>query len=172
MPNLLPIDSSSRRAGSQGRALADIVGARRRRSGGTVTTRDATALSDALIAELQATETLLISTPIYSFAPPAALKLWIDQIVHIDRKFAFDGATFKGLAARGRAVLCLADGAGGCGPGGAMQAADFLAPYLRFLMTFLGIDNVRTVAVERATAHETTLSTNLAAARDAARAAA
>ena len=34
--------------------------------------RKATALSDTLIAELQAADTLLITAPIYNFGPPAA----------------------------------------------------------------------------------------------------
>ncbi|MEM8824026.1 MAG: NAD(P)H-dependent oxidoreductase [Pseudomonadota bacterium] len=134
--------------------------------------RAATALSDMLIAELQAADTLLISAPIYNFAPPASLKLWIDQIVRINRTFAFDGANFTGLATPTRAILCLAYGAGGYDVGGALEPADFLAPYLRFLLTFLGIEDVRTVTVEQTTADDATVAANLAAAETAARAAA
>ncbi|MEM7487565.1 MAG: NAD(P)H-dependent oxidoreductase [Pseudomonadota bacterium] len=134
--------------------------------------RDATALSDRLIAEVQAADTLLISAPIYNFAPPAALKLWIDQVVRIDRTFAHDGTAFTGLAAPDRAILCLAYGAGGYDAGGPMASADFLSPYLHFLLRFLGIEDVRTVAVDHTTGDPATLTANLDAAHRTARAAA
>lgn len=53
-----------------------------------------------------------------------------------------------------------------------MEATDFRAPDLRVPLTFLGVPEVRTVAVEQTAADENTLNTNLAVAQDAARAAA
>jgi FMN-dependent NADH-azoreductase len=41
----------------------------------------ALALSSELIAELQAADVLLISTPMYNFTIPAVLKSWIDYVV-------------------------------------------------------------------------------------------
>lgn len=43
--------------------------------------RAATARSDQRISELQSADELLISTPMYNFGIPAALKAWIDQVV-------------------------------------------------------------------------------------------
>ena len=42
--------------------------------------RSALALSDTLIAEIRAADTLLIALPIYNFSVPGALKAWIDLI--------------------------------------------------------------------------------------------
>jgi FMN-dependent NADH-azoreductase len=41
----------------------------------------ALALSAELIAELQAADVLLVSTPMYNFTIPAVLKSWIDCVV-------------------------------------------------------------------------------------------
>ena len=128
--------------------------------------RAATALSDRLIAELQVADTLLISAPVYSFGVPASLKLWIDQVVRIGHTFAHDGHAFTGLARPGRAILCWAYGAAGYRPGRPFEAANGLDPYLAFLIRFLGIEDVRLVAVGATTADEATVRAGVAAALD------
>jgi len=110
--------------------------------------RAATALSDRLIAELQAADVLLLTTPMYNFAPPSALKAWIDQIVRIGHTFAFDGSSFSGLAKSREAYVLCSSGVGGYGDGEPFAAANFVTPYLRFLLQFLGIEDVRVFAVE------------------------
>lgn len=119
--------------------------------------RAATALSDRLIAEVQAADVLLISAPIYNFGVPAALKLWIDQVVRIGHTFSYDGSTFAGLVRADRAILCCAYGASGYAEGQPFAAANFVDPYLTFLMGFLGIEDVQTVTVEATTADEATV---------------
>jgi len=73
----------------------------------------ATALSDDLISELKAANTLIISAPMYNFGVPSSLKAWVDQVVRINQTFAFDGHSFEGLVPVNRAVLVLAYGANG-----------------------------------------------------------
>lgn len=130
----------------------------------TAELRGATALSDRLIAEVQAADMLLISAPIYNFGVPAALKLWIDQVVRIGHTFSYEGGTFTGLVRADRAILCCAYGASGYGAGEPFAAANFVDPYLTFLMGFLGIGDVRTVAVQATTADDATVQANVAAA--------
>src|SRR6267142_4982622 len=43
--------------------------------------KKALAVSDELVAELLASDVIVIGTPMYNFAVPAALKAWIDHIV-------------------------------------------------------------------------------------------
>ena len=43
----------------------------------------AIAVSDELVAELQAAEHIVIGTPMYNFSIPAVLKAWIDHIVRV-----------------------------------------------------------------------------------------
>ena len=55
-------------------------------------------LSDTLVAEIEAADTLIIGVALYNFSIPASLKLWIDLICRARKTFAYlDGAP-KGLA--------------------------------------------------------------------------
>ena len=134
--------------------------------------REATALSDQLIDELQSAETLLLAVPIYNFSVPAALKCWIDQVTRIGRTFAYEEGAFRGLTKTRRAVVICAYGAEGYLEGGPFEAANFLEPYLRFLLAFLGIEDVQFVSVQATTADEATVSENLSKAEAALAAAA
>ncbi len=116
----------------------------------TPSLRAATALSDALIAELKAAHTVLIASPLYNFSLPSALKAWIDQIVRIGHTFSYDKCQFAVLVAGPRAVLALAYGASGYQ--GPLAAMDHLRPYLTQLLPFIGIQDVRVIAAEATTA--------------------
>ncbi len=117
----------------------------------TADQRAATALSDALIAELKSADELLITVPMYNFTVPAALKAWIDQIVRINHTFSYDGQSFKGLLAVRRATLVSAYGAGGYLGDGVLANADFCVTYLKFVLGFLGVATVEHVGVEATT---------------------
>ena len=77
----------------------------------TTELKEATTLSNELIHELKAADTLLISSPMYNFGIPSSLKAWVDQIVRINQTFSFDSSSFEGLVPVKRAVLVLAYGA-------------------------------------------------------------
>lgn len=126
--------------------------------------RAATALSDMLIAELEAADILLISTPMYNFAVPAVLKAWIDQIMRINRTFAYENGQFSGLLKGKRAYVAYSYGAGGYGEGGALQSYDFMRPYLTLILNFIGIEDVTSFAVEATTADPATVDAALVAA--------
>lgn len=127
--------------------------------------RDATALSDKLIGEVQAADTLLITSPIYNFGVPAALKAWIDQVVRIGHTFSYDGTSFGGLAKPDTAVVCAAYGASGYEDEGPFRAANFLEPYLDFLLKFLGIPTVHFITVQATTADTATVEAGMAQAK-------
>lgn len=127
--------------------------------------RAATALSDQLIGELQAADTLLITTPMYNFGVPAALKAWIDQIVRIGHTFSYDGSNFGGLVKADTAIICAAYGASGYEAGGGFRAANFVEPYLAFLLGFLGVKQVHFISVQATTADADTVAAGLASAR-------
>ena len=104
----------------------------------TVEMRQATALSDTLIEEIQKAETIIICTPMYNFGVPASLKAWIDQIVRVNRTFSFDpGVGFKGLLGGKKVYIVAATGAVFSDP--AMMAMDYLSGYLKSIVAFLGM---------------------------------
>lgn len=123
--------------------------------------RAATALSDRLIAELQSADALLLTVPMYNFSVPSALKAWIDQIVRIGHTFSYDGKNFAGLVKIKRAYVLCAYGAAGYTDGGPFSAYNFLEPYLKSLLGFLGILEVQFFAVQATTADPATVATNL-----------
>lgn len=81
MNNLLVISCSPKGAKSSGDQLAKemIEGLRR--------VDPALAESERLITQLERCEALVITTPIHSFTLPAALKLWVDNVVRARRTF-------------------------------------------------------------------------------------
>jgi FMN-dependent NADH-azoreductase len=106
--------------------------------------REAIGVSDAFVDELLAATEIVIAMPIYNFNIPAALKLWIDQIVRVGRTFAMDGHSYTGLAG-GRSVKVLVSSGGDLRPGQPAGAMNFAEPYLRAVFGFLGIDRVEFV---------------------------
>ena len=83
----------------------------------------------------------------YNFGIPSALKAWIDQVVRIGKTFDFDGQSFSGLVQNKRAFLVIAYGADGYTHGD-LKIADFVEPYLRFVLNFIGIADITIVAAE------------------------
>jgi len=114
--------------------------------------------SNRRLPPTQEADVLLIATPMYNFSVPSALKAWIDQVVRIGRTFSYDGKGFAGLLPGRRAFVMVAYGAGGYLDGGPFAAADFVQPYLKFLLGFLGISDVTFVAIEQTTADAATIA--------------
>jgi FMN-dependent NADH-azoreductase len=125
----------------------------------------ATALSDLLIRELRSADVLVLSVPMYNFSVPSAFKAWIDQIVRIGHTFSHDGKGFNGLLPGKRAYVMIAYGAGGYLDGGPFGGADFVQPYLKFLLNFLGVAEVTFIPIEATTADPATIAANVNKAR-------
>ncbi|MDF1680010.1 NAD(P)H-dependent oxidoreductase [Ponticaulis sp.] len=125
----------------------------------------ATAMSDELIAELQAADTLVITTPLYNFSVPSSLKAWIDQIMRIGHTFSFDGENFGGLLQVKDVVIICAYGANGYLDANAMKSANFLQPYLEFLFGFMGAESIRFISAEGMTGDAAHVDATLTQAR-------
>lgn len=96
------------------------------------------AITEALIAQLEAADVLVISAPIYNFSVPAALKAWIDQIAKAGRTFAYSGpGQVEGLLKNKKAYVVIT--AGGVTLG---SPWDYASPYLRHVLGFVGITDV------------------------------
>lgn len=170
--HILRIDASARRTGSVSRDLADKI-IDRIGSDATVTTRDLAdgmslideawvganftpaddrtadqksklALSDTLVAELQAADTLVIGLPIYNFGVPAALKAWVDQVARAGVTFQYSEYGPKGLLEGKRAIVAVASGGTEAG-----SEIDFATGYIRHVLGFIGITDVTFVTADR-----------------------
>ena len=99
-------------------------------------------LSDELVAELVATDHIVIATPVYNYNVPAALKAWIDHIV---RKGLTLGADGRGLVTGKKATVLLASG-GVYTEGSPIRDRDLATQYLRLILGVIGISDVTFIA--------------------------
>ena len=106
----------------------------------------ARARSDALIAELEAADTLVIATPLYNFSVPSTLKAWIDHVARAGRTFRYTATGPQGLMTGKRAVVVSARG--GIYSEGPAAGLDFALPWLKAVLGFVGITQVEVVTAE------------------------
>lgn len=104
-------------------------------------------LSDQLIAELNAADTLVIGAPMHNFSIPTTLRAWFDHVLRPRVTFGYSEAGPKGLVTGKRAILVLARG----GPyaDGPDMPLDHQESYLRELLAFIGITDVDVVRAGR-----------------------
>lgn len=175
MPNILHITASIRGDDQSvsrdlSRKLAEGLAAR---SGGTIVTRDLAAndlpfvsaerfganltpadqrtpeqaeqaaIADALIAELQSADTIVFGVPIYNFGAPSTLKAWADLVARAGTTFQYTANGPEGLLKGKKAYLAVASGGTPVG-----SDFDFLTPWLKFFLGFLGIEVVAQVAAD------------------------
>jgi FMN-dependent NADH-azoreductase len=130
--------------------------------------------SEALIAEIEAAEAIVIGTPLYNFGMPAVLKLWIEQIVRVDRSFEIvsgaSGETYRPLLKSKPVVVVVAAGNGAFLSGGPLAALNFLESHLGSVLTFLGFTEVTFVRISETDAKNGTHSPELSVAMDRLRA--
>lgn len=175
MTRVLRIDSSARTEGSVTRELAASLAAELAGPTGVVTVRDVAASppafvdeawvgatftppeartadqlatlagSDALVEELEAADQIVISVPVYNFSVPASLKAWIDQIGRVHRTFRYTESGPVGLLDGAKtAWLVVASG------GTPLESGiDFATPYLKHVLGFIGITDVRVIDATR-----------------------
>jgi FMN-dependent NADH-azoreductase len=104
-------------------------------------------VSDALIAELHQADEYVFGVPMHNFGIPSTLKLWIDQIMRVGKTFSYGADGPKGLLTGKKATVLLATGSV-YSQGTAMAALDFVTPYLRTVLGFLGIIDITVITAE------------------------
>jgi len=124
---------------------------------------DAIALSDTLIDELFAADLLVLAVPMHNFGLPSALKAWIDHVVRARRTFSYTEKGPEGLLKGKQAIVVVARG--GVYSEGPMKALDFQESYLRSVLGFIGITDVRVLRVEGLAMGEAAVKSALASAK-------
>ena len=120
--------------GVRGTATTDIEFAARR-------------LSDELIGELKAADTIVIGAPMYNFSVPTTLRAWFDHVLRAGVTFKYVDGAVRGLLGGKRVIVI--ESRGGLYSEGPAQAIDFQEPYLRHLLGFIGITDVTFVRAEK-----------------------
>jgi FMN-dependent NADH-azoreductase len=88
------------------------------------------ALDDALIAEIQAADAVVLGVPMYNFAISTQLKNWIDAICRAKVTFTYTEKGPQGLLTGKKVYIALARG------GVYETAADSQVPYLKMVLGF------------------------------------
>lgn len=102
--------------------------------------------SDEAIAELMNADAVVIDAPMYNFGIPSTLKTWIDHIARAGKTFKYDGKTPEGLVKNKKVYLAISSG--GVYSEGFMKAYDFTESYLRAVLGFMGMTDIKAFRVE------------------------
>lgn len=101
------------------------------------------ALDDALIAEIQAADVVVLGAPMYNFGITAQLKNWIDAIARARVTFRYTAEGVEGLLKGKQVIVVLTRG-------GIHRDTpnDSQVPYLQSVLGFLGMSDVRFIYAE------------------------
>mgnify|MGYP001586557060 FL=1 len=102
--------------------------------------------SDRAVDELLAADIVVIGAPMWNFGPPSGLKAWGAHVARAGRTFSYTAEGPRGLAA-GRQVYVVA-ASGGVYSSGPARAMDFLTPWLKAVLGFLGMTDVSFIRAE------------------------
>ncbi len=105
--------------------------------------RKAIALSDTIVSELKNNDVLVIGTPIYNFSMPASFKAWADLAARVGETFRYTETGPVGLLDDKKAYVVIASG------GTKVDSKiDFLTPWLRHYLGFIGIKDVTVISAD------------------------
>ncbi|UTM58790.1 FMN-dependent NADH-azoreductase [Photobacterium sp. CCB-ST2H9] len=101
------------------------------------------ALSNQLIEEIEASDTLIIGAPMYNFSIPTQLKNWFDLIARAGVTFSYTENGPVGLLTDKKVIVVTSRG--GMHQG---NATDTMVPYLKTILGFVGMTDVEFVYAE------------------------
>lgn len=102
--------------------------------------QDAITLSDTLIEEVKANDTIVIAAPMYNFTIPTQLKNWFDLIARAGVTFTYTEQGPVGLLTGKKAIIVTTRG------GMHKDSSnDHIVPYLKTILGFVGITDVEFV---------------------------
>jgi FMN-dependent NADH-azoreductase len=101
------------------------------------------ALDDALIAEVQAADAVVLAVPMYNFGVPAQLKNWIDAIARAGVTFRYGDKGPEGMLKGKKVYVALTRG-------GKYRdtPTDTQVPYLKTFLGFVGMTDVQFIYAE------------------------
>ncbi|KFF04099.1 FMN-dependent NADH-azoreductase [Flavobacterium reichenbachii] len=105
------------------------------------------AFSNNLLQQLQAADIIVIGAPLYNFTIHSALKAWIDHITRPGVTFGYgeDGRPIGLVTGKKIYVAMSSGGVYSEGPG---QVNDFVVPYLKAFLGFLGMTDLTAFRAE------------------------
>jgi len=105
--------------------------------------KEAIALSDTLIGEVEAADIIVIGAPMYNFSIPSTLKAWIDHVLRAGRTFRYTENGPQGLVTGKKVFVVSARGGKYHG-----TPHDSQTPHLKSFLGFLGMTDVTFIYAE------------------------
>ncbi len=102
--------------------------------------------SDEAIQEIKDADTIVIGAPLYNFGIPSTLKAWVDHIARRGITFQYVDNAPQGLIKGKKVYVALSSG--GIYSQGPSAGNDFVAPYLKAVLGFLGMTDLTVVRAE------------------------
>ena len=103
---------------------------------------EALRLSTEVMDELMGVDHVVIASPMYNYSIPAALKAWIDLVARANETFRYvfdDGDPYvEGLVKNKTVWVVMPTGGTALG-----SEIDFATGYLKYVLNFMGMDDVR-----------------------------
>ncbi|HVZ43740.1 MAG TPA: FMN-dependent NADH-azoreductase [Ramlibacter sp.] len=130
-PSHLDMDSLGFRLGID---AADLTDSQRRQN----------EVSERLVSQFLAADVVVIGAPMYNFSVPTQLKAWIDRVAQAGRTFKYTEKGPQGLAGGKTVIVASTRG----GSYAAMPALDHQESYLKVVLGFFGVTDVRFVRAE------------------------
>lgn len=109
----------------------------------TVEQQALAARSDELLAELSASDVLVIAVPMYNLGIPSQLKAWFDRIMRAGETFRYTENGPQGLVEGKRAIILAARGGQYAG-----TELDSQTPHLKTMLGLIGIKDTHVVYAE------------------------
>ena len=105
------------------------------------------AVSERLVQQFLAADVVVIGAPFYNFSIPTQLKAWIDRLAQPGRTFRYTANGPEGLA-KGKTVIIASSRGGMYSTSAAAEAMEHQESYLKVVLGFFGITDVRIVRAE------------------------
>jgi FMN-dependent NADH-azoreductase len=103
-------------------------------------------VSDAVVDELLAADTIILATGMINFNISSNLKSWLDHTMRAGRTFSYSAEGPKGLVTGKKVYVILASG--GVYSDGPAVPFDHATPYLKTALGFMGMTDVEIIRIE------------------------
>lgn len=118
------------------------------------------AVSNRLIDDLIAADLVIVASPMHNFSLPAGLKSWVDHVVRAQKTFAITPTGKLGLLDDKPMYVLISSG--GTFSGNNAYQPDFFTPYMKEILSTIGINSVSFFAIESTVSSHEVIENNIA----------
>jgi FMN-dependent NADH-azoreductase len=108
--------------------------------------KESISLSDGMVAQLLASDIIVIGAPLYNYTIHTALKAWIDHVTRAGVTFGYSETGPVGKVTGKKVYVAMSSG--GVYSEGPGKANDFVAPYLKSFLGSLGMTDLTVFRAE------------------------